>query len=329
MACRAAGRCRHGSAVAGHHAPLFERATDASELRAARAASSATLHQAWTSFRDGIGDSPVDRRNADLFERIGILQTRYTRRSAELSARTTRAEANPWGNPEGDEVDEPVLDPEFEAEQLRDSSLGRPDPAYLIRQAIRWPSEIGLIAMRVAVAALVSGSLALLLGFDHTYWGGSPSPRWCCIRAEAGMPRLCAASSGWSARSAASRSMLCCCCGARAGSSREPVRQQRGPQESPSPLLRTAGDGTEPGPGPRGRPGSGEPLSRNVDQVATLGYLVLGACWHPQVRKAREAFGRAVGPLQAITAHPLTKPRAADEIEADVLAVQRVITDWR
>ncbi|MDO5500995.1 MAG: FUSC family protein, partial [Propionibacteriaceae bacterium] len=71
------------------------------------------------------------------------------------------------------------------------------------------------------------------------------------------------------------------------------------------------------------------PYRDMVEEVATLGYLVLGACWHPQVRRAREAFGRAVEPLQAIKAHPIHLGRAAGHIEADVLAVRRVITDWR
>lgn len=404
---------------------LFERATAASELRAARAASSSTLHQAWTSFRDGIGDSPVDRRNADLFERIGILQTRYTRRSAELSARTTGAEANPWGNPEGQEVEEPVLDPEFEAEQLRDSSLGRPDSAYLIRQAIRWPSEIGLIAMRVAVAAMVSGSLALLLGFDHTYWGVAfaalvlhqGGSRYA--QTVRGIQRLVGTFGGlalyalllvWDPRGlwlvltvfvlqffiellivrnyAAAvvlitpLSLTISMAGAPATDPAELIRE-RGVDTLLSVVIALAvlwlvGRGTAlllvraharrsvlaaervmrdlaesryaSSAARRNRrhlyyellelerslsqaladdPARVSSYRGMVDQVATLGYLVLGACWHPQVRKAREAFGRAVEPLQAITAHPLIKPRAADEIEADVLAVQRVITDWR
>lgn len=89
----------------------FEQAIGAQDLHAARAAASTTLHHAWTSFRDGVGDRPLDVRNAELYERIGILQTRYTRHTATLAARTTGAEPTPWGNPEGDEVDVPVLDP--------------------------------------------------------------------------------------------------------------------------------------------------------------------------------------------------------------------------
>jgi uncharacterized membrane protein YccC len=71
------------------------------------------------------------------------------------------------------------------------------------------------------------------------------------------------------------------------------------------------------------------PYRAMVEQVATLGYLVLGACWHPQVRRAREAFGRAVEPLQVIKSHPIDRQRAAADIEADVRRVQQVITDWR
>ena len=150
---------------------LFEQADLPEDIRVARAAASATLHQAWTSFRDGIGERTIDQRNEQLFERIGILQTRYTQRSALLTGRTTGAEAQPWGSAEGDQLEPPTLDPEFEAEQLRDSSLGRPEAAYLIKQALHWPSEIRLIALRVGIATLLSGIAAVLMGFDHSYWG--------------------------------------------------------------------------------------------------------------------------------------------------------------
>jgi uncharacterized membrane protein YccC len=71
------------------------------------------------------------------------------------------------------------------------------------------------------------------------------------------------------------------------------------------------------------------PYREMVEATATLGYLVLGACWHPQVRRARDAFGQAVGPLQSIKAHKITGRREPDEIHADVVTVQQVITEWR
>ncbi|WP_432559106.1 FUSC family protein [Granulicoccus sp. GXG6511] len=416
---------REAADAAENAIEAFEHAQDPGEVRAARAAASATLHLAWTSFRDGIGERPIDQRNAELFERIGILQTRYTRRSAELAGRTTGAEAQPWGNPEGDQVEAPTLDPEFEAEQLRDSSLGRPDPAYLIKQALRWPSEIRLIAIRVGLAALASGIVALALAFDHSYWGvafaalvlhqggsryaqtlrgvqrllgtmvglgvyalivwWSPHGLWLVLLvfalqfaiemlivrnyaaavvfitpialtiALAGAPALdpgrlilergidtliavvLALAVLWLVggrtsllfvRAHARRSILATedvmqdlaesrYASAEARENRrhlyyELLELERG-------LAQSLADD----------PRRVEPYRAMVDQVATLGYLVLGACWHPQVRRAREAFGRAVEPLQIIKSHPIDRQRAAADIEADVRRVQQVITDWR
>lgn len=403
----------------------FEEAADADAVRRSRAAASATLHLAWTSFRDGVGERPIDKRNSELFERIGILQTRYTRRSADLAGRTTGAEPQPWGNPEGDQVDSPTLDPEFEAEQLRDSSLGRPDPAYLLRQALRWPSEITLIVIRVGIATLIAGTAALALGLDHTYWsvafaalvlhqGGSraaqtvrglqrligtlaglgiyavvlwwnPSGFWLVLLVfalqfaiemmivrnyaaavvfitpialtiatagsptsepgrlilERGIDTLLAVvvaltvlwligrgSSLLLVRAHARRTVLASeevmrdlaesrFASAAARENRrhlyyELLELERG-------LAQALADDSP----------KVEPYRAMVDRVATLGYLVLGACWHPQVRRAREAFGRAVEPLQTIKSHSIRVRRAPADIESDVQAVQRVITDWR
>lgn len=403
----------------------FEQAVGADTVKSARAFASTALHLAWTSFRDGIGERPIDRRNSELFERIGILQTRYTRRSADLAGRSTGAEPQPWGNPEGEQVATPALDPDFEAEQLRDSSLGRPNPAYLLRQAVSWPSEITLIVLRVAVATLLAGIMALVLGFDHSYWGvafaalvlhqggsraaqtvrgiqrligtlvglgvyalilwWSPAGLWLVVVvfvlqfsiemlivrnyaaavvfitplaltiAAAGAPALDPAqlivergfdtvisvvialgvlwlvgrgASLLLVRAHARRSILAAeevmrdlaesrYASAEARQNRrhlyyELLELERGLTQALSDEPRNIG-----------------PYRAMIDQVATLGYLVLGACWHPQVRRAREAFGRAVEPLQAIKAHPINRHRAAEEIETDVRAVQQVITDWR
>lgn len=56
------------------------------------------------------------------------------------------------------------------AEQIKNTSLGRPDPATLLRQAARYPSEELLIASRVFVGSLCAGLLALAIGNDHVYW---------------------------------------------------------------------------------------------------------------------------------------------------------------
>lgn len=380
----------------------FERAEGTEDLRATRAVASATLHQAWTSFRDGVGDRPLDVRNAELYERIGILQTRYTRHTADLAGRTTGAEPTPWGNPEGDEVDVPVLDPEFEAEQLRDSSLGRPDPAYLIRQTLRWPSEISLIAARVGIAAAVSGAIALALRFDHTYWGVAfaalvlhqGGSRWAqTIR---GFQRLLGTLVGLGVYSLVllwnpaglwvvlllfvlqfAIEMLIVRNYAAAVVFITPISltisMAGAPAQDPAGLigeramdtvmavvvalavLWLVGRGTSllmvrahsrrcilaiedvmrdlverryaTADARQNRRhlyyelleldrGLGQALVDDprrilpyrimVEQVATLGYLVLGACWHPQVRRARDAFDRAVDVLQAIKEHPIT-----------------------
>ncbi|MDO5684090.1 MAG: FUSC family protein [Propionibacteriaceae bacterium] len=403
----------------------FEEASEPGVLRTARAAASASLHLAWTSFRDGIGEQPIDQRNADLFERIGILQTRYTRRSAELTGVTTGAEAQPWGSAEGDQVETPTLDPEFEAEQLRDSSLGRPEAAYLIQQALRWPSEIRLIALRVGLAALLTGIVALVFGFDHSYWGvafaalvlhqgGSqyaqtvrggqrlvgtlvglgvyalilwwnPTGLWLVVVvfalqftiemvivrnyalavvfitpialtiAAAGAPAVdptrlilergletivavfIAILVLWVVGRGTSL-LLVRAHGRRVLLATEMVMQdlaesryagveaRRHRRHLYYELLELERGLTQGLEDDRARV---EPYRPMIEQVATLGYLVLGACWHPQVSRAREAFGRAVEPLQIIKSHPINRPRAAADIEADVRRVQRVITDWR
>lgn len=48
----------------------FEQAADPDAVRESRAAASASLHLAWTSFRDGVGERPIDERNSELFERV-------------------------------------------------------------------------------------------------------------------------------------------------------------------------------------------------------------------------------------------------------------------
>ncbi|WP_141211161.1 FUSC family protein [Enemella dayhoffiae] len=242
---------RRAVAAAEEAVEAFERA-DAEEVRRIRPAASQALHQAWTSFRHSVGEGPLTPAAAEIFERIGILQTRYTRRSAELvDPALGGAEAQPWGNAEGDDWAEPVFRPDFEPEQLRDSSLGRPDAAYLLRNGLHGPSEVWLIAIRVGVATLLAGAVALFSGAAHPYW-------------------------------AIAFAAL--------------VLHQGGTRQA-----------------------------QTVRGVQRL----LGSCWHPQVSRARRAFGRASEPLQAINAHPVTRPRSAADIHADVLAVQDVITDWR
>lgn len=62
--------------------------------------------------------------------------------------------------------------------------------------------------------------------------------------------------------------------------------------------------------------------------LTDLGYLVLGAAWNPDTRGARDQFAAAREPLAHILAHPVTEPRDAADIAAEVGAVEAVITDW-
>ena len=62
--------------------------------------------------------------------------------------------------------------------------------------------------------------------------------------------------------------------------------------------------------------------------IVDLGYIVLGACWHPHLRSAAELFERARRGFAPILAAPVTRPRAAADIEADVRTVHQLVTAW-
>lgn len=414
-------------AAAEEAVALFEQA-DPAEVREVRPIASRALHQAWTSFRDGVGERPLSPAAEQIFERIGILQTRYTRRSAALvDPRLGGSEARPWGSVEGEEdgAEEPVFEPDFEPEQLRDSSLGRPDVGYLVRSGTNGPSEVWLIGARVGLATLLAGVAAMLLGASHPYWavafatlvlhqGGTrqaqtvrglqrllgtalglglfalvlwwqPAGLWLAlllfvlqfvielliVRNYAAAVvfitplalTVAAAGGGWAggwsamaeravdtviavaialavlwllgrgtallfARAHARRCILATervmedlaesrYASAQARMNRRHLYYEL--LELEQQVNQSLAD----------EPNRVRPYLEMFRAVATLGYLVLGSCWHPQVRRAREAFGRATEPLQAIKAHPVTRPRSAEDIHADVLAVQNVITDWR
>ena len=63
-------------------------------------------------------------------------------------------------------------------------------------------------------------------------------------------------------------------------------------------------------------------------EIVELGYFVLGAAWHPTLRFDTERFARARRGFAPILAAPVTRPRAAADIEADVRGVHQLITDW-
>ena len=136
----------------------FEKSDDGE----ARALASQSLHHAWTTLRDGRGP-------AQFLEDLADLQRRYEQRSAALAS-GLGFEVHPWGSPEGEEADDDSALTGVDTEQLRDSSLGRPGPQYLLRRALSWPSETLLVAQRVGVAALLCGVIALLTPMAHPYW---------------------------------------------------------------------------------------------------------------------------------------------------------------
>lgn len=150
-------------AVAG-----FERA-EGPALAEARALASQSLHHAWTTVRDG-SLGPRDNSIVSLLLQITTLQKRYERRSAMVSGELAGFEVHPWGALEGEEAPDDSQFADFSEEQLRDSSLGRPQPAYLLRRGLTWPSEMLLVGLRVGIAGLVAGGLALLVPVAHPYW---------------------------------------------------------------------------------------------------------------------------------------------------------------
>lgn len=155
------------------------------ERAQARAQASSALHRGWTAAGDGA--SPAHRAL------MGEVQSRYAAAVARDAAARVRAhleEPHPWGSVDdataeeehvlgldgaGGPDDRSLLadegsTDEVDAEQLRDSSLGRPGAGYLLRQAASWPSEVLLVAARVGMATVVAGSLALLTHRGHAYW---------------------------------------------------------------------------------------------------------------------------------------------------------------
>lgn len=149
----------------------FEQAA-AEELPQARALASQSLHHAWTTVRDGVW-GPRDRHIVGMLVALQELQARYERRQAGLAGELAGFEVHPWGVAEGEAAPDASSFGDFSLEQLRDSSLGRPDAFYLLRGALRWPSPMLLVGLRVGLASALAGGLALLIGVDHPYWAAA------------------------------------------------------------------------------------------------------------------------------------------------------------
>lgn len=69
-------------------------------------------------------------------------------------------------------------------------------------------------------------------------------------------------------------------------------------------------------------PAAVAPYREMEDLLAEIGYLVLGATWHPHVRGQRERMAGARQHLDAILDHRVTRSRSAEDITADLRRVQ-------
>lgn len=64
------------------------------------------------------------------------------------------------------------------------------------------------------------------------------------------------------------------------------------------------------------------PYREMEELLAHIGYLVLGATWHPRVRGQRERMAAARDELVELTDHPVTRHRPAEDITAQLRRVQ-------
>lgn len=141
---------------------------------AARTRASAALHTAWITITDGAGRRALSEPRRELAEQLRDLHERYIRRTA--LATHTSIPAPPARHCGGDDRGDPAVDvarttcQDIELEQLRETSLGRPSPTYLLRSALDWPHEVPLVGLRVGLATLFAGLLAMALGQGHLYW---------------------------------------------------------------------------------------------------------------------------------------------------------------
>lgn len=69
-------------------------------------------------------------------------------------------------------------------------------------------------------------------------------------------------------------------------------------------------------------PAAVAPYREMEELLAHIGYLVLGATWHPRVRGQRERMAAARDALAALTDHPVTRQRPAEAITAQLRLVQ-------
>lgn len=159
---------------AERHVARFAESRDEEALDQLRTDASAALHSAWTAVTDG--------GSQDRFAgRLRRVHDQYAVTTRRVTGHFTGIDVRPWDGETEPADDSPVeaggdlgrTDAEqrqVEQTQVRQTSLGRPDTAYLLRQAARWPSESILVAARVLVATAVAGGIATLLDNEHVYW---------------------------------------------------------------------------------------------------------------------------------------------------------------
>ncbi|GMA21569.1 FUSC family protein [Arsenicicoccus piscis] len=416
----------------------FEATRGPQQAVAARGAASTALHAAWTALRDGGGRGGGGPELQLLTRRLGEVAERYAAVSARVSAHALGIDPEPWGSVQTTDARRLELtsvaqarqlserrEDEVDLEQLRESSLGRPDAGYLLRAAARRPSEILLSVLRVGLATAIAGALSVALGLGHGYWavafsalvlhqGGTRA-----AQTTRGLQRLVGTlgglllfavlvqvhPTGWavvvilvvlqlliellvvrnyaaavlfitplalSIASAAAPGLdpwhnvtdravdtvvavvvsLAVLWATGWGRSVLHVRSHgRRVIEGIGAVLQDLASGRVFTAAARANrrhlyyelleadqvtrraaadePRAVTPYQAMEQEVMTLGYLVLGACWHPTARASRELFEQAQVPLRRITATPVTSPRPAGEITADVLAIRSVISWWR
>lgn len=169
----------------------FEREIDGDAMAGERLAVSRALHAAWTSV--------TDAGSAERFtDRLWAVQARYVAAVASRAGGELGVDPTPWGSAEGGEGLAEDLDlagdldadgqvraggeaeprrlgraRRLEAEQIRDTSLGRPSGLALLHRALDWPSEALLTAARAGLATFVAGGIAVAIGNEHLYWAAS------------------------------------------------------------------------------------------------------------------------------------------------------------
>ncbi len=147
------------TAIAAADAAITGFETSADDAKRARA--SAALQAAWSALNDGAGRRLSPTRQNLAAQVVGLHQ-RYVTRVGEVAG--AAVDLSPSADPDR------VVPSTIDLRQLRETALGRPRAGYLLAEALTWPSETLLVAVRVAVAGAVSGSIALALGLGHSYW---------------------------------------------------------------------------------------------------------------------------------------------------------------